>query len=402
MRELNIAYKLRHPNIVNMRDVVFDEPEYVILVSDLADGGTLHDTAKAGPLAEEAAQFLFKQVIAGVEYCHRQGVVHRDLKLENLLITATGQVKVSDFGMSKDTSVNSMPKTQVGTISYMAPEVTMINKRGSGVQDYGSAADLWSIGVILYVLVCGTYPFGFDGPSAQGGIPTFRVYERIRSGAVDFPSTLSLEILELLRGLLTTTPEARWQIEQIKACNFFTGGKFYVPPPVVEIELGTPSQWPLDPSPGVSGGLSSPSTGRWPDSIDDVDLRNEFGVSPRSIGRSVGEDDMGSMGSYFGGSSAGLGMGSFGLGNSLNDHFSMGSSDMAGLVSSADAAGNLPVGGTLKGGKVAHHGETTVDDDDECFLMENVDSPKAADAREQQEQGVFRVAAPAPHPYDYA
>jgi serine/threonine protein kinase len=261
-REMDIAYKLKHPNIVNLRDVVFEPPEpnheYVMLISDLVDGGSLYEHVQHGAMPEPDAQYVFKQIISGVEYCHKQGVVHRDLKLENLLLTATPPqvVKIADFGVSKDTSVNSMPKTQVGTISYMAPEVTMINKRDSGVLDYGAAADVWSLGVILFVLVCGRYPFGFDGPKSQGGMPTFRVYERIRSGLVEFPPSLSPEILEMLQGMLTTDPLSRWTLERIRGCAWYQGGKFYVPPPV-ELELGTPSiRWP-DPSPRAAAAAAA-------------------------------------------------------------------------------------------------------------------------------------------------
>eukprot|EP01046_Picozoa_sp_COSAG06_P010796 COSAG06_NODE_597_length_13926_cov_11.086497_12_plen_369_part_01 len=233
-REMNIAIKLRHQNIVNLIDVKFEE-EVVLMVSELVDGGPLYDRVAAGPIPEEEARYYFQQMCAGVEYCHGQSVIHRDLKLENVLVSRTGALKIADFGVSKDTSVSSMPKTSVGTISYMAPEVTMVSKSGSGVIDYGQQADIWSLAVILYVLTCGQYPFGFDGPKRHGGLPTSRVYERIRSGQVEYPPQLSPEIQEMMAGMFNVDPEQRWGFAQITQCAWFCGGKFDTLPPSIGI-----------------------------------------------------------------------------------------------------------------------------------------------------------------------
>ena len=224
-REMNIAVKLRHQNIVNWIDVKFEE-EVVMLILELVDGGPLFDRVAAGAIPEDEARHYFVQAVAGLEYCHEQQVIHRDLKLENVLVTRAGQVKIADFGMSKDLAVSSLPKTQVGTISYMAPEITMVGKAGSGVVDYGAQADVWSLAVILYILACGSYPFGFDGPRRQGGLPTSRVYQKIRAGEVTYPEHLSPEISELLQGMLTLDPQQRWGFAQIKQCAWFCGGKF--------------------------------------------------------------------------------------------------------------------------------------------------------------------------------
>lgn len=234
-REMNIAIKLRHQNIVNLIDVKFEE-DVVLMVSELVDGGPLYDRVAAGPIPEEEARYYFHQMCAGVEYCHGQSVIHRDLKLENVLVARIGALKIADFGVSKDTSVSSAPKTSVGTISYMAPEVTMVSKSGSGVVDYGQQADIWSLAVILYVLVCGKYPFGFDGPKRQGGLPTSRVYERIRSGTVEYPPELSPEVQEMIGGMLIVDPAQRWGFAQIRQCAWFCGGKFDAP--VVAGEAG--------------------------------------------------------------------------------------------------------------------------------------------------------------------
>lgn len=247
-RELNITRKLKHANIINLLDIVFDDIR-AMLVMEMADGGMLFDLVSGGtPLPEERARYLFKQMVAAMSYCHDEKIYHRDLKLENVMITSDGSdvLKIADFGASKDASINSLPKTQVGTISYMAPEVTNVNKKESG-SSYGAGADIWSLGVILYVLVCCKYPFGFDGPKRHGGIQAHKVYENIRRGAdaVDFPESISPELVELLRGIFTVkVPSAesgeaadgepvRWSLAQIRECAWLQAGDPYVPPPLV-------------------------------------------------------------------------------------------------------------------------------------------------------------------------
>lgn len=144
---------------------------------EYASGGELFtQVANGGAMSEDRARSYFKQIVSAAAHCHSQDICHRDLKLENIILGADEQtVKITDFGLSKDTEQHSQPKTKrVGTISYMAPEVAM----ASGEIPYsGVAADVWSLGIILYVLVCCEYPFGFDGP---GGQPTQRVLARIK------------------------------------------------------------------------------------------------------------------------------------------------------------------------------------------------------------------------------
>ena len=139
------------------------DDHYVMLVMELCTGGELYKLVSEGPMEEERARNFMKQIVSALMYCHENGVCHRDLKLENLMLVRPGEdiIKVTDFGLSKDLSQHSQPKTKVGTISYMAPEITQALH--SSPYD-GASADIWSIGVILYVMVCCAYPFGYDGP----------------------------------------------------------------------------------------------------------------------------------------------------------------------------------------------------------------------------------------------
>ena len=213
VRELNIATKLKHPNIINLMEVVFDE-HYVHLIMELATGGELYGSVKDGAFEEPRAQKVFHQIVSALAYCHGNGVCHRDLKLENLVLVeeVAGMrthefVKVTDFGLSKDSAMHSQPNTKVGTISYMAPEVTMANS--TNVSYDGQAADVWSLGVILYILVCCAYPFGYDGPVDMGGEPTSKVCARIRKGKFHIPSGLSEECRSLLQRMLDINPATR-------------------------------------------------------------------------------------------------------------------------------------------------------------------------------------------------
>ena len=198
--QVNIFYKLRHPGICRLRTVVTDE-RYYMLVIELCEQGELFNEVARGALSESTARDYFVQIIDAVEYCHGMGVCHRDLKLENVLVKdeATKRIKISDFGMAKDCGVTSAATTRgVGTVAYMAPEVA---SGGTSAYD-GAAVDVWSIGVMLYVMVVCNYPFGHDG---IGGVSVHEIIRRSSRAEFQFPShaTLSAEIKDLITGMLT-------------------------------------------------------------------------------------------------------------------------------------------------------------------------------------------------------
>eukprot|EP01046_Picozoa_sp_COSAG06_P007877 COSAG06_NODE_393_length_16329_cov_10.279791_2_plen_515_part_00 len=229
-RELNITRKLSHPNIINLLDVVFED-DWVLLVIELAAGGSLFEEVAGPPepVSEDRARSFFQQMLSALEYCHDSHIYHRDLKLENVVFSSPPErlLKVTDFGVSKDAGINSMPKTSVGTIAYMAPEVTNVGRRDQA-STYDGAADIWSLGVILFVMVTQQYPFGFDGPRHAGGVSAAAVYKRIREGVFDVPTGASAELAELLHGLLTTDPSVRWDFDRIKSCGWMVQGVPYV------------------------------------------------------------------------------------------------------------------------------------------------------------------------------
>ena len=228
-REWVIASKLQHRNVIRLCDVQLSST-HMFLVLELASGRALYDAvSKVGGLDEGRARRIASQIFSGISYCHAQGVSHRDLKLENLLLMSQTDgeeedtVKITDFGLSKD-SLMSNCKTLCGTLSYMAPEVANVGERG--MYD-GPKVDIWSLGVILYVMRCCSYPFGHDG-AGLGTEPPLAIFNRIKVGElkspVEFAQRCSPELQSLIRGMLTVEPERRVTLEQILAHPWLGAG----------------------------------------------------------------------------------------------------------------------------------------------------------------------------------
>ncbi|KAF3590807.1 hypothetical protein DY000_02023069 [Brassica cretica] len=155
-REISTMKLIKHPNVIRMIEVMASKTK-IYFVLELVTGGELFDKiSSTGRLKEDEARKYFQQLINAVDYCHSRGVYHRDLKPENLLLDANGTLKVSDFGLSalpQQVREDGLLHTTCGTPNYVAPEV--INNKGYD----GAKADLWSCGVILFVLMAGYLPF---------------------------------------------------------------------------------------------------------------------------------------------------------------------------------------------------------------------------------------------------
>ena len=211
-KEVAILNALRHPGVCRLRHVTSDS-KYHMLAIELCDEGELFNEVAKGGLKEDVARGYFCQVVSALGYCHSKGVFHRDLKLENVLVKKGGVIKVADFGMAKHCGPNSACETrQVGTVAYMAPEVADAGQHGA--YD-GALVDVWSCGVMLYVMVVCNYPFGHDGPGGQG---VRQLLRNIASGRFSFPSRLDLspEIKDLIGQMLTVDVRRRITIAQIK------------------------------------------------------------------------------------------------------------------------------------------------------------------------------------------
>ena len=209
---------MNHPNIVRFIEVLLT-PTDLAIVMEYASGGELFDRVLTnGRMQEDEARYFFQQLISGVDYCHSKGVAHRDLKLENALIdnshNNTPRLKICDFGYSKHSLIDSAPKSAVGTPAYIAPEV--LKRQG---QYDGRAADVWSCGVTLYVMLCGRYPFE-DKTDPKNFRKTVK---RILNGEYGFPSKVALseKCRELLAGIFQVDVAKRLTMEDIKKDEWF-------------------------------------------------------------------------------------------------------------------------------------------------------------------------------------
>ncbi|KAK9736818.1 Adenylate sensor of SNF1-like protein kinase [Popillia japonica] len=175
---------------------------------EYVSGGELFDyIVKHGKLQEHEARRFFQQIISGVDYCHRHMIVHRDLKPENLLLDHNMHVKIADFGLSNMMMDGEFLRTSCGSPNYAAPEVI------SGKLYAGPEVDIWSCGVILYALLCGTLPFDDEH------VPT--LFRKIKSGIFPIPEYLNKSVVSLLCQMLQVDPMKRASIEDIKKHEWF-------------------------------------------------------------------------------------------------------------------------------------------------------------------------------------
>lgn len=145
--------KIRHSNIIRLLEV-FESSKHLLMVMEYAGkGDLLHFLRKCGRLEEDNARYIFKSIIYGLAHCHCRSVLHRDIKLDNILLDNDNGIKICDFGVSKIIGKETTVNEQCGTPAYIAPEV-ISNK---GYEAY--YPDIWSAGVLLYAMIFGTVPF---------------------------------------------------------------------------------------------------------------------------------------------------------------------------------------------------------------------------------------------------
>lgn len=217
--EIEIMTRLSgHPNVVDLK-AVYEEEEYVHLVMELCAGGELfHQLEKQGKFSESDARVLFRHLIQVVLYCHENGVVHRDLKPENILLAtkaSSSPIKLADFGLATYIKPGQSLHGLVGSPFYIAPEVL--------AGGYNQAADVWSAGVILYILLSGMPPFW--------GKTKSRIFDAVRTADLRFPSDPWDRITEsandLIRGMLCTDPSKRLTAQQVLDHSWMKSTKSY-------------------------------------------------------------------------------------------------------------------------------------------------------------------------------
>ncbi|XP_068480243.1 CBL-interacting serine/threonine-protein kinase 9-like isoform X2 [Phaseolus vulgaris] len=210
-REISTMKLINHPNVAKIFEVMASKTK-IYIVLELLDGGELFDKIAAkGRLKEDEARTYFQQLINAVDYCHSRGVYHRDLKPENLLLDSNSVLKVSDFGLSTYSQKDDeLLHTACGTPHYVAPEV--IHNRGYA----GSTSDIWSCGVILFVLMAGFLPF--DGPTHMA------LFRKIIKAEFSCPSWFPPQAKALLKRILDPNPRTRIKIPELLKDEWFKKG----------------------------------------------------------------------------------------------------------------------------------------------------------------------------------
>ncbi|KAE7997232.1 hypothetical protein FH972_001882 [Carpinus fangiana] len=211
-REISVMRLVRHPNVVELKEVMATKAK-IFFVMEYVKGGELFAKVAKGKLKEDLARKYFQQLVSAIDFCHSRGVSHRDLKPENLLLDDNEDLKVSDFGLSalpEQLWNDGLLHTQCGTPAYVAPEV--LRKKGYD----GAKADIWSCGVILFVLLAGYLPFQADN--------LMKMYRKVFKAEFEFPQWFSTDAKQLISQLLVSDPAKRISIPEIMQNPWFQKG----------------------------------------------------------------------------------------------------------------------------------------------------------------------------------
>jgi len=203
-REIEIMKKAAsHPNILRLYDV-YQTSKNIFLVMELARGGEVFDhIVKHGEYSEHDASIIARKIVEAVRFLHSQGIAHRDLKPQNLLCASDDptDIRISDFGLSKVFNQATMMQTCCGSPEYVAPEILMC-------VSYDQSVDMWSVGIIIYILLTGCFPFWSENVQT--------LYQKIMNGAYRWPSkpVVSESAKDLVKHLLEKDPKKRMTAEE--------------------------------------------------------------------------------------------------------------------------------------------------------------------------------------------
>ena len=215
INEIKTLIEIDHPNIAKIFDFYSDFTKFY-LITEYCEEGSLNDLiTNDGPFEEMQASYIMSQIFASLNYCHKKEIIHRDLKLENILINKNDNgfinVKICDFGTSLRFNTDEIKDKIVGPIYYIAPEVFK--------KKYNSKCDLWSCGIILYILLTGVPPFGNE----EDQIINEKIYEEQydKNRLVN----KSKECIDLIDKLLEKDPDKRISVEEALSHKWFEKNK---------------------------------------------------------------------------------------------------------------------------------------------------------------------------------
>eukprot|EP00182_Erythrolobus_australicus_P001077 CAMPEP_0185837608 /NCGR_PEP_ID=MMETSP1353-20130828/11681_1 /TAXON_ID=1077150 /ORGANISM="Erythrolobus australicus, Strain CCMP3124" /LENGTH=687 /DNA_ID=CAMNT_0028536547 /DNA_START=120 /DNA_END=2180 /DNA_ORIENTATION=- len=217
--EIRAMQALCHPNIVAIHQVLMSGTRIYLVMEYVSGGELFAHIQKTQRLAEQEARKLFSELVDAVAYCHSRGVYHRDLKVENILLSRDGCLKITDFGMSwvreaasDGSSADELLYTRCGTPEYLPPEV-LLSHGDSGTSGYrGDKLDAWSCGIVLYTMLAGGLPLWCDSVESALSVQRYSIY---------YPSWFSSLSISLLQRLLEQDPERRWSVNQCRRHEWF-------------------------------------------------------------------------------------------------------------------------------------------------------------------------------------
>jgi serine/threonine protein kinase len=209
--ERNVMMKMVHPFIVSLK-FAFQTDSKVYLGLEYISGGDLfHCLQKFTIIPIRDVRIYVAEIALALDFLHRNNIIYRDIKPENILIDRQGHIKLTDFGLSKDMTNLQETSTFCGTFEYMAPEI--VSK-----QPYGPAVDWWALGILTYELLIGQSPFATDNRCI--------LFMSIKTQLPKFPPRTDRAAIDFITGLLSKEPEQRFGFEQIKTHAFFQGMDF--------------------------------------------------------------------------------------------------------------------------------------------------------------------------------
>ncbi|CAI4046052.1 hypothetical protein SKDZ_12G1460 [Saccharomyces kudriavzevii ZP591] len=201
VREASLGQILYHPHICRLFEMCTMSNHFYMLFEYVSGGQLLDYIIQHGSLKEHHARKFARGIASALQYLHANNIVHRDLKIENIMISSSGEIKIIDFGLSNIFDYRKQLHTFCGSLYFAAPELLK-------AQPYtGPEVDIWSFGIVLYVLVCGKVPFDDENSSI--------LHEKIKKGKVDYPSHLSIEAISLLTRMIVVDPLKRATLKNV-------------------------------------------------------------------------------------------------------------------------------------------------------------------------------------------